>query len=60
MAILTLTQNPTPVPVLVDDLSDKEIVRVSCGAFHTFVLSKDGSIYAFGQNKYGKLGLNVR
>lgn len=47
-------------PVLVDDLSDKEIVRVSCGAFHTFVLSKDGSIYAFGQNKYGKLGLNVR
>ena len=47
-------------PFLVDDLSDKNIVKVSCGAFHTFVLSRDGSIYGFGQNKYGKLGLNVR
>ena len=35
-------------------------MRVSCGAYHTFVLSRDGSIFGFGQNKYGKLGLNVR
>lgn len=47
-------------PELIDDLTNKDIVRVSCGAFHTLVLSKDGYLYSFGQNKYGKLGLNVR
>lgn len=35
-------------------------MRISCGAFHTFVLSKEGKLFAFGQNKYGKLGMNVR
>lgn len=43
-----------------EDLSDKKIIKVNCGTFHTFVLSEDGLLYAFGQNKYGKLGLNVR
>ena len=47
-------------PVIIEDLNNKEIVRISCGALHTFCLSKDGYLYAFGQNKYGKLGLNVR
>jgi len=45
---------------MIPDLSSKDIVRVSCGAYHTFLISKDGILYAFGQNKYGKLGLNVR
>ena len=44
-------------PVLVEDLANKEIIRVSCGAFHTLALSTEGFIYAFGQDKYGKLGL---
>ena len=33
------------------------MLKVSCGAFHTLVLSTEGYIYAFGQDKYGKLGL---
>ena len=44
-------------PVLVEDLANKEIIRVSCGAFHTLALSTEGFVYAFGQDKYGKLGL---
>ena len=44
-------------PTRVDDLDDKEIVNISCGAFHTLVLSRDGTMYSFGQNKYGKLGI---
>lgn len=47
-------------PQIIPDLSNRDIVRVSCGAYHTFLISKDGILYAFGQNKYGKLGLNVR
>lgn len=47
-------------PALVEDLTHKKIIKVSCGTFHTFVLSEDGLLYAFGQNKYGKLGLNIR
>ena len=46
--------------MLIDDLSDKQIIRVNCGAFHTFVVSAKGELFAFGQNKYGKLGLNIR
>ena len=49
-----VTQNK---PVLVEDLAHKEMLKVSCGAFHTLVLSTEGYIYAFGQDKYGKLGL---
>ena len=53
-------ENQENRPMLVEDLTDKKIIKVNCGTFHTFVLSEDGYIYAFGQNKYGKLGLNVR
>lgn len=31
---------------------------MSCGAFHTLAVANDGLVYAFGQAKYGKLGLN--
>ena len=44
-------------PQLVDDLSKEEVIKVSCGAFHTLALTSDGKLYAFGQDKYGKLGL---
>lgn len=47
-------------PIPIEDLANHEIVRISCGAFHTFVMSKTGKLFAFGQNKYGKLGMNVR
>lgn len=46
-------------PILIADLMNKNIVRLSCGAFHTFVLNKSGHLFAFGYNKNGKLGLNV-
>jgi alpha-tubulin suppressor-like RCC1 family protein len=47
-------------PTLVVDLSEKEVVRVSCGAFHTLCLTQDGKLWAFGNDKYGKLGLGTK
>ncbi|GAA5973863.1 hypothetical protein JCM11641_003201 [Rhodosporidiobolus odoratus] len=32
-------------------------VTISCGAFHSAILTKDGSVYLFGSNKEGQLGL---
>lgn len=46
-------------PALVEDLNDKEVIRVSCGAFHTLCLTIDGILWAFGHDKYGKLGLGT-
>ena len=33
-------------------------MNVSCGAFHTLAVTASGHGYAFGQNKYGKLGIH--
>jgi len=30
---------------------------VSCGSFHTLAVAKNRKVFAFGQNKYGKLGI---
>ena len=45
------------LPIQVEDMSGKEVVKVSCGALHTLVLTSEGKIWAFGHDKYGKLGL---
>jgi alpha-tubulin suppressor-like RCC1 family protein len=37
------------------DLND--VAQVSCGAMHTLVLTGDGRLWSFGNDKYGKLGL---
>lgn len=31
--------------------------RVSCGGWHTMVVTKSGACYAFGRGEYGRLGL---
>ncbi|KAG9290673.1 hypothetical protein G9A89_011636 [Geosiphon pyriformis] len=36
--------------------SHEIIVDVGCGQYHTAVLTKQGQVYTFGQNKYGQLG----
>ena len=41
-----------------ESLLNVDIVNVSCGSFHTLAVEKDGSVYSFGQNKYGKLGIH--
>ncbi|KAJ8248211.1 hypothetical protein GJAV_G00239610 [Gymnothorax javanicus] len=45
------------VPRNVRSLSDVQIAQVACGFHHSLALSRGGSVFSWGQNKYGQLGL---
>uniref|UniRef100_A0A8C8S456 HECT and RLD domain containing E3 ubiquitin protein ligase family member 6 n=1 Tax=Pelusios castaneus TaxID=367368 RepID=A0A8C8S456_9SAUR len=45
------------IPKKIDGLSAVRIIQVTCGHYHSMVLAKDGSVFSWGQNKYGQLGL---
>jgi alpha-tubulin suppressor-like RCC1 family protein len=38
-------------------LGEVVIQKISCGSFHSLLLSTEGDIYAFGSNKFGQLGI---
>nr|XP_033815170.1 E3 ISG15--protein ligase HERC5-like isoform X2 [Geotrypetes seraphini] len=44
-------------PSLQNSLYDKCIIQVSCGERHSLALSKDGQLFAWGENTHGQLGL---
>ncbi|GAA6094637.1 probable E3 ubiquitin-protein ligase HERC3 isoform X2 [Tachysurus ichikawai] len=46
------------VPVCVKSLNLKKTVFISCGEYHTAVLTKGGLILTFGSGRYGQLGHN--
>jgi alpha-tubulin suppressor-like RCC1 family protein len=51
------------VPTLVGGLESLEggqVVMVACGAFHTLVVTQDGGLWAFGNGRYGQLGIGDR
>ena len=43
-------------PVLIDDLNDINIKKISCGSAHTLVLTSDGMVYGWGNNEFGQIG----
>ncbi|MEE6488184.1 hypothetical protein FKM82_015154 [Ascaphus truei] len=47
----------TRVPRNIKSLSEIQIVQVACGHHHSLALSKASDVYAWGQNRYGQLGL---
>ncbi|GAB5574614.1 protein RCC2 isoform X1 [Prionailurus iriomotensis] len=44
-------------PKLIEGLSHEVIVSAACGRNHTLALTETGSVFAFGENKMGQLGL---
>jgi hypothetical protein len=46
-------------PIIIE-LNDLKIQKISCGAFHSLLLSCDGDIYAFGWNYWGQVGNGTR
>ncbi|XP_072210465.1 protein RCC2 [Excalfactoria chinensis] len=44
-------------PKLIEVLGSEAIVLAACGRNHTLALTESGSVYAFGENKMGQLGL---
>eukprot|EP00339_Tiarina_fusa_P026374 CAMPEP_0117080634 /NCGR_PEP_ID=MMETSP0472-20121206/56880_1 /TAXON_ID=693140 ORGANISM="Tiarina fusus, Strain LIS" /NCGR_SAMPLE_ID=MMETSP0472 /ASSEMBLY_ACC=CAM_ASM_000603 /LENGTH=577 /DNA_ID=CAMNT_0004808331 /DNA_START=392 /DNA_END=2125 /DNA_ORIENTATION=+ len=47
-------------PRLVETLLGKKPRQVSCGGFHTAVVTEDGHLYTFGGGEHGQLGHNDR
>ena len=43
-------------PVLIEDLNDINIKKISCGSAHTLVLTSDGMVYGWGGNSGGQIG----
>ncbi|CAK4695727.1 unnamed protein product [Aphanomyces euteiches] len=44
-------------PQLVDALSSQVVTKVSCGLYHTVIVTAGGDVYTCGKNDYGQLGL---
>jgi RCC1 and BTB domain-containing protein len=47
-------------PRLVESLLDKNPRQISCGGFHSAVVTEEGKIYSFGGGEHGQLGHNSR
>lgn len=37
-------------------MSDKYIVDIACGGFHSAAISRYGHLYTWGKGRYGRLG----
>lgn len=44
-------------PQLVASLNEKRVIAVSAGQYHSLALCSDGSVYSWGRNDKGQLGL---
>ncbi|MGE0877959.1 MAG: RCC1 domain-containing protein [Acidimicrobiia bacterium] len=51
------TQTPNAVPAPVSGLSD--VTAISAGSFLTLALRSDGTVWSFGRNSRGQLGVNT-
>jgi alpha-tubulin suppressor-like RCC1 family protein len=47
-----------PVPVNMEALEGKSISLLSTGPDHSLIITNDGSMYAWGDNEQGQLGIN--
>lgn len=45
------------IPHLVSQLENKGVIQVRCGYYHTIVLCSNSSVFSFGRNDYGQLGI---
>uniref|UniRef100_A0A8C9WK70 HECT and RLD domain containing E3 ubiquitin protein ligase 4 n=1 Tax=Scleropages formosus TaxID=113540 RepID=A0A8C9WK70_SCLFO len=54
---LPMAEECTRVPRNIKSLSEVQIVQVACGYRHSHALSRGGSVFSWGQNKHGQLGL---
>ncbi|XP_072351445.1 probable E3 ubiquitin-protein ligase HERC3 [Scyliorhinus torazame] len=51
------TEETIRIPRLIRTLSGCVVIQVTCGGWHCMALTKDGRLFAWGQNVHGQLGL---
>jgi alpha-tubulin suppressor-like RCC1 family protein len=50
--------NPTPTKLIITDNYVKEkIIKISCGLFHTLLLTSNNKLFTAGDNSFGQLGI---
>ncbi len=47
-------------PVIIPNLSNKKIVQIACGMYHSLALSREGDLYSWGMGFEGQLGLTAQ
>ena len=47
-----------PEPAKIEALRSKRIVKVHAGEYHSLALGADGTVYTWGRNDRGQLGLD--
>jgi alpha-tubulin suppressor-like RCC1 family protein len=47
-------------PVVIEDLSGLRVVWLACGDRHSFAVTADGRVFAWGSNEFGQLGVAAR
>ena len=57
MAMLGASGHPVMVTGSEALQSGEIIPRIACGYYHSLALKKDGTVFSFGRNDYGQLGL---
>ena len=48
--------HPSNLPQLLKEFSDKFVVQICCGSYHTMVLTSDGEVFSWGHNTFAQLG----
>jgi len=44
-------------PTFVESLRNKRVTQISCGGWHSILMSEDGEFYSCGKGEYGRLGV---
>ncbi|XP_054162770.1 uncharacterized protein LOC128960654 [Oppia nitens] len=44
-------------PLIIDELVNKDIVKIECGQYHSLAITSNGKLWAWGWNIHGQLGL---
>lgn len=55
---LGLKVRTVATPTIVGSLLGLPISLISCGGYHSIILSTSGAVYGWGKNSFGQLGLN--
>jgi alpha-tubulin suppressor-like RCC1 family protein/formylglycine-generating enzyme required for sulfatase activity len=55
----TQTTAAVATPIDMTDLGGRQVTQVAAGTNHSLLLTDDGTVFAFGQNTFGQLGLGT-
>lgn len=47
---------PQDVPKRIEALESHRVVKIGCGGYHTFCLTSEDELFAFGAGTYGECG----